>query len=506
MEKPMTNRISRRAIACALLATTSLTLPTIAYAETPAPKYVDTIDDHGVDLVTGLPFLQIEEGGIGSGPGRISMQRIYAEGAGFVDNWTGGLYAVTANNVTKMYVQFGGISDTFSGSGTTWTSDKAEGATLTVDGVSGQWTYTARDGTKVIFSEAGDKAWNCPGATPNTCQVPLSISQPNGLKFTLTWDAVENNFGILVRRLASVSSSAGYSVSFTYISNTLGADWHKRASATFDNSTNHPSPLPAITYAYPNSTTVTVTDPASRVWTFTTDANGRLTGVKRPGSSSNNITYGYTLGSVTSSTKDGVANSYSTDGSDMVVTNPLSQQTEVISDTGKGRPTYITDALFHTTSFQYDTNARLTRVTAPEGNYVQYDYDSRGNVTTTTLVPKSGSGLSNIVSTASYDATCTNIVKCNKPNSATDARGHTTDYIYNATHGGLLTATQPDPGNGTRPQTVYGYSRCRARPATSLLCRTSFRPVRRRVRGLAPARPTRRGACSSTTATSSRRR
>src|SRR5437588_718615 len=135
----MTTRISRRAIACALLATTALCLPAQAIAETPAPKFVDTIDDHGVDLVTDLPFLSIEEGGIGSGPGRISMQRIWAEGAGFVDNWTGGLYAVTSGGVTKMYVQFAGISDTFSGSGTTWTSDKAEGATLTVDPVSFIW-------------------------------------------------------------------------------------------------------------------------------------------------------------------------------------------------------------------------------------------------------------------------------------------------------------------------------------------------------------------------------
>jgi RHS repeat-associated protein len=458
----MTTSLRTRAVACALLATTSLTIPAIAYAETPAPRFVDTIDDHGVDLVTGLPFLSIEEGGIGSGPGRISMQRTWAEGAGFLDNWTGGLYAVTSGNATTMYVQFGGISDTFSGSGTSWTSDKAEGATLVVNPDS-TWTYTGRDGTKVVFSEAGDKAWNCPGANPNSCQVPLSITQPSGLKFTLTWQAVENGFGVLVRRLSSVSSSAGYSVSFTYVSNTLGTDWHKRATATFDNSANHPSPLPTITYAYPSSTEIDVTDTGSRMWKFFTDTNGHLTGVRRPGSGSNNISYGYTLGTITSATKDGVTNSYSGAGTgETIVTNPLSQQTDVIADLGKGRPTSITEAdgtaLSRTTNYQYDTNARLTKVTAQEGNYVQYDYDSRGNVIKTTLVPKTGSGLINIVSMASYDDTCTNIVKCNKPNSATDGRGHTTDYTYHATHGGLLTATLPDPGNGTRPQIRYSYT------------------------------------------------
>src|SRR5437870_4653626 len=102
----MNTRNLRAAAACALLATTSLTLPTVARAETPAPKFVDTIDDHGVDLVSGLPFLQIEEGGIGSGPGRVSMQRIWSEGAGFLDNWSGGIYRVTMNGSTKMYVEF----------------------------------------------------------------------------------------------------------------------------------------------------------------------------------------------------------------------------------------------------------------------------------------------------------------------------------------------------------------------------------------------------------------
>jgi hypothetical protein len=33
--------------------------------------------------------MSVQEGGIGSGPGRVAMQRIYAEGAGWTDNWTG---------------------------------------------------------------------------------------------------------------------------------------------------------------------------------------------------------------------------------------------------------------------------------------------------------------------------------------------------------------------------------------------------------------------------------
>jgi RHS repeat-associated protein len=473
----MTNRISRRAIACALLATTCLSAP--ALAETPAPKFVDTIDDHGVDLVTGLPFLSIEEGGIGSGPGRVAMQRIWSEGAGFLDNWTGGLYAVTSNSVTKMYVQFGGVSDTFSGSGTTWTSDKADGATLVVN-ADWTWTYTARDGTKTVFDAQNyEKTFNCPGANPHSCQVPLSITRPDGLKFTLVWGqavmcknlpgepcAIEHDF----ERLASVISSAGYSLTIAYASNTANFTmtstdpWYQRTTVTFNNSVNTPSPLPTITYAYPSSGVVTVTDPANRTWTFTTDTSARLTGVQRPGSSSTNIGYGYgTDGTVSTSTKDGVTSSYSRSvvgtTATETMTNPLSQQRVVTANTSLGRPTSDKDGLNRTTSYSYDGNARPTQVTAPEGNYVQYAYDARGNVTTTTSVAKAGSGLANIVTSASFDTTCTSIVKCNKPNSTTDAKGNVTNYTYDATHGGVLTVTSPAPTTGAvQPQTRYTYS------------------------------------------------
>ena len=194
------------------------------------------------------------------------------------------------------------------------------------------------------------------------------------------------------------------------------------------------------------------------------DANGRLIGVKRPGSASNNVSYGYGAdGTVNSSTKDSVTNTYSRSvvgsATTETLTNPLSQQTIVVSDTTKVRPTSYKDGLNRTTAYVYDANSRLTKITAPEGNNVQYTYDTRGNVTATTNVAKTGSGLTNIVRSASYDATCTNIVKCNKPNSTTDAKANVTDYTYDPTHGGILTATEPAPTvGGIRPQTRFSYT------------------------------------------------
>lgn len=472
----MITRTLRGAAACALLTTTALMTPATAYAATPAPKYVDTTDDHSVDLVSGLPFFSMEEGGIGSGPGRLAMQRIWSEGAGFLDNWSGGLYRI---GTTKRYVSLAGISAVFSGSGSTWTSDKADGATLTIDG-SGNWIYTGRDGTKVTFIAAGTTtAASCPGGALKQCQIPISIVRPDGMKFTLAWDHAETctpetqQCGGLTYefdRLKKVTSSAGYSFTITYASNVAGsnmtstAPWFQRTAVTFTNSANVPSPLPAISYAYPSSTVTNVTDPAGRTWVLTTDSSGRLAGIRRPGSALDNITYGYgTDGTVNTSTKDGVTNTYgrSIAGTTATetLTNPLSQHTVVVSDTNSGRPSSFKDGNNHTTSYAYDTNTRLTKITAPEGNYVQYGYDARGNVTTTTNVAKSGSGLSNIVTSAGFDTTCTNIVKCNEPNSTTDAKGNITNYSYDPTHGGVVSVTRPAPTTGAvQPQTRYSYT------------------------------------------------
>ena len=294
----------------------------MSMAETPAPKFISP-DQNGVDLTTGLPWVAIEEGGIGSGPGRIAMQRIWAEGAGWTDNWTGGLYSVWEGSVQKFYLQFAGISESFSGSGTTWTNDKADGGTLTYDSASAIWTYTARDGTKYTFSDTpGEQTYGCPGGIPKTCRGPLAITHPNGLKFTFGWetDAIcEDRPGEpcakihVYNRLGSVSSSAGYTMGINYQSDTayvgMPADdpYFTRSGLTFGNTASQPSPAPTVTYTYPNATTVDVTDPAGRAWQFTTDANDRLAGVRRPGSTSDNISYSYGAdGTVSWASKDGV--------------------------------------------------------------------------------------------------------------------------------------------------------------------------------------------------------
>lgn len=85
----------------------------------------------------------------------------------------------------------------------------------------------------------------------------------------------------------------------------------------------------------------------------------------------------------------------------------------------------------------------LSSKTSPEGDAIKYAYDVRGNVLEKRAVAKVGSTLADIVETWNFSSECLNPRICNKPNFHVDASGNTTSYTYDATHGGVLTETDP---------------------------------------------------------------
>lgn len=106
------------------------------------------------------------------------------------------------------------------------------------------------------------------------------------------------------------------------------------------------------------------------------------------------------------------------------------------------------------------------RITYPEGNSAYFTRDWADNVTGRADTPKGGSGLTNNTTTWTYPTSyqwatpticaAANVL-CDKPTKVTDPRGNATDYTYHATHGGMLTKTEPAV-NGIRPQTRYTYT------------------------------------------------
>ncbi|MEA3034703.1 MAG: hypothetical protein QOH04_462 [Sphingomonadales bacterium] len=484
------NRACFRAAAfgCALLSTSALTPAAAQTGAAPPPRYAGG-DGNGVDPVTGLVGWSMTEGSIGAGEGALALQRIWAESDGWTDNWSGRAYQRTSGGTTEVVVEFGGHSDRFSVSGGTYTSKKADGSTLT--GSAGNYVYTAGDGTVVNYLGAGPDAGlaiagpGCGFADTGTCGIPVSVVKPNGMTFHIDWDIEERCSqydaelnciaGGAYFRWRGATSSANYRFTIGYATDSPGSGsvpqstWYKRTGVTFTNLASTPASPPGVSYSYPSgsSTISGVTDTGGRSWGFAYATNGHLAAVTGPGSSSANISWSYGTNGVSSATNAGVTTSYSvsTSGSTRTttVTDALSHSATVVADTSTGRVTSVTDPLSRATAYTYDSSGRLTRTTAPEGNYVNLTYDSRGNVTETRAVAKSGSGLSDIVSTASYDSSCTNIVTCNQPNSITDARGNTTDYTYDSTHGGVLTVTAPAPTSGaTRPQIRFGYTQVTA--------------------------------------------
>lgn len=470
----MTTRLSRGALACALLAGTCLAAPATAQTA----RQHRALDANGVDLTHGDFLMGVVEGSIGSGDGELALVRTrIGSGNGLEHTSSGGhqwdgiyLQQSPVSGGVRTIVVKDGRFEQFDAFGTL-----PSGSTLTAD-----YKYRTADGTVIQFSDLGGHVFGtstfCNGSSAYCILLPSSITAPNGTTVTIEWDLYticefpqepDTPYHCdYWARITSVSNSHGYRIAYSYAGGGGSGgpppnSWARRTGATFHNDAAGGGALASVGYSYPSSNIVDVTDTGGRAWRFSSDGV-RMTGIRRPGAASDTTSIAYVNGQVTSVVKDGVTTNYarsvSGNTATMTVTNALSQASSVVSDLTIGRPTSVTDALSRTTSFQYDGSGRLTRTTQPEGNYVQLTLDARGNVTQTQAVAKPGSGLATITTSASFDASCGNPLTCNQPNSTTDARGFVTDYAYDPTHGGVLSVTAPAQPNGIRPQTRFIYT------------------------------------------------
>nr|WP_275950713.1 RHS repeat-associated core domain-containing protein [Croceibacterium selenioxidans] len=128
------------------------------------------------------------------------------------------------------------------------------------------------------------------------------------------------------------------------------------------------------------------------------------------------------------------------------------------SENQNSRLLSVKDALNNATSYSYDAKFRLSRITYPEGNYLQLTRDSLANITERRSVAKTPGTPADIVEKATFPTSCANLVTCRKPTSTTDARGQVTNYAYDQTHGGVTSIKLPADANGVRPETRVTYS------------------------------------------------
>ena len=449
----------------------------------PRPPEHYTLDARGVDLVTGNFAYAAEDLRIGGDDNSLAVTRQYANGS-----WRfsySGFIEVIGSTAT---VSYGASSETFNISGSTYTPSSQTGSTLSKSG--DVYTYTKRSGETLTYRVMQVGGTTSPHAAIERYREPNGRTININQKIASFCMVVVQNFCQFytpAARIESIDDNFGNQIVFGYQTDVApyggNRDWFRKTNATgvnlaFERCTITGAGCTGVASSWPKATYTTL--PWTGIGYFldgliqsVTDVNGNttnytysgstLTGVRLPESTSDDVTISYS-GSLTSSVSSAGSAwtySYSDAGSTRTTTatGPLGQSVVAISNLSIGRATSVKDALNQATTYAYDSQKRLERVTQPEGDYAQLTYDARGNVTQTLSVAKPGSGLPNITTLATYPATCANPVTCNLPTSTTDARGAVTDYAYDPVHGRVICVTPPAPTAGAaRPQTRIAYA------------------------------------------------
>lgn len=450
-----------------------LAAPTEAAAQSvlnapPPTRY--TVDERGVDVRLGSFNRSTTDVVIGQpGQGGLTYERTFA-GSGWRDNLT----TTIMNQGGQIVVSAGGYSEAFTSSGSSYTPVIPRGSRLVNNGSGYTWTWS--DGTVVEFDDNQGR-YNPAGTVLGFAS---SLHRPNGEEIAYTYQIVQLEsppFGNAVR-LVGVSNNFGYGLKVEYAFSLDPASpeqlalWGQVYKVTGYNFATEYCAPDAISCSFSNAwphatygqsaTASSVTDTLGNVTNYTY-SSGRMTGVKLPGSTLNDLTIIYTSGRVSAVNVGGGSDVWDYAYSDAsgtrttTITDPLNHDWVARSNISAGTLTSWADPLGNTTSYGYNSG-RLSSITLPEGNSVSYVYDGRGNVTQTTATPKSGSGQSPIVTSAVYPTSCSNPITCNLPTSTTDGRNETTTYAWNSTHGGLTSVTLPIPGTGTvHPKTTISY-------------------------------------------------
>lgn len=467
-----------------------------------------TADPNGVDLVTGSFNFQRTD--LTFGPNaRTRLSLVTQQGPGAGDNYSGQIYLKTEGTQNYVYAIHGNRTEKFLVSGSTYISVSGNGAALAQTGTN-TYVLTERSGVRIeyyyqhytytgYYHGSGTISYINYILYPDNEKLTLSMKMDY-----LTWcedfsaasasAATEVTAGERVQpeaalippgtcfkqpvwRVQSITSNLGYQLRFTYAAEAVppnssdSGNFHVRTSAKAVNlaidycdpaasSCTYTRTWPTLTY-----TGGGYTDPLGGQWSISGTYSGttQTVSITRPSSSTPYIVATLTNSKVSSvqSPNGTWQYSYSDSGTTRTttVTDPFGHTRIVVSNLTTGLVTSDTNGAGKTTSYLYDSNGRVTRVTYPEGNYTQYTYDARGNITEARQVSKTPGTPPDIVTTASYPATCSNILTCNKPVWTRDARNQQTDYTYDPTHGGVLTVTAPAPTAGAvRPQVRYTYS------------------------------------------------
>lgn len=436
-------------------------------ASIPAPDRVRFIDDNGVDLVSGkivfdLPILTIGSDSSGITRDSRSLHFLHA------DNFYG-----TLNGTTTVSVNFDGFSERYIKQ-TNGTFLPDVGAVNAFECSGNICIFTLKDGTRAEF----DKTLTANRGYANTGGLLTKITKPDGEVITLHYRYEQepglppNGVTLHIRTLVQVTSSMGWAIKETKAYNS-SIDYCDPLTITCSTSTQ--STVNSGWGSAYSPTRLLITNDLGETTTvhgveagWSPNPNPLPTKLVTPTGVTLNVTWTSNKVSAVNTGTSTWNYAYAVSGAlqTVTITNPDTTTKVVVVNTTLKQIVSETDELGRKTSYTYDASGRLQRVINPDatfsgatptGGYTEYAYDSRSNVTTTTFVPKAGTGLANLVTTAAYPASCIDYKSCNKPTSVTNAAGVTTSYSYDANTGGIATVTTPAV-NGVSSQVRYTYA------------------------------------------------
>jgi RHS repeat-associated protein len=493
-----TRMVARRLLSAILLATMAIGLlqPAGLLAQQIKPLDVEQ-DPNGVDLLRGKVSSRVPALAIPAAP-NLSMNKL----GDYLPMLEGQLVAGAMDGKQTYSINAGALaSDSFTCT-ETCVGGKGSGSVLFGHPTSGSFLYTqGGTGIKIRF-DIQTNGQAAPIGGVKFYYLASSITYPNGEVLTFQYTSASPMAGYLKHRPSQVTSTLGYSLKFTYRSNSISSsDWGALQQAEIVKSSAPTVPLARYTY-----TDTTVTDLAGRVFTCTNCRNwlggpnpDYTTSLKLPGEAGNSFDAAFTdtaLGHDLDITSDGVTYGYTFDYDDLypegynnvvdtaTITGPggfyrlidvenISQASQGGSSPPRQRIKTITNSLGQVTSYDYDGSNRVTKVTYPELNSVSVTYDASGNITTMTTTAKPGSGQTALVQEAYYNSgfECDNVT-CFLPVWTKDAKGNQTDYSWSNVHGGLLWQLDPANAQNQRRKVKYSYD-ASGRPILEEVCAAS---------------------------------
>ncbi|MCF6249897.1 MAG: DUF6531 domain-containing protein [Methylococcaceae bacterium] len=261
-----------------------------------------------------------------------------------------------------------------------------------------------------------------------------------------TWRDTNNNeinFGYdNSDKLTWVSNNFGRSLSFSYTGNRI-------TTVTDDTGRN-------INYGYsPDGNLLTYSNAVGDTTTYVYDLPGRLTQFFQP-AKPNHPMVTNTYNSLDQVTRQLDASSlpweyFFADGFRSEEKSPLGSFTHLWYFDESGNPVIDRNRVYQTTTHDYDGHHRRIKTTLPEGNSIEYAYDTNHNPITVINNPKPGSTAPSHVETYTYDS------HFNKIQTYTNSLGQITTNTYDPLTGNLLTIEQPAVGIKI-PQTTFTYN------------------------------------------------